>query len=170
MQKPLNTSERSSAFWKFFFFFLITVTMVTTAVYFNFRMPYKENEILKEKAETMRIQSMAQEKFTSNMVQAKALLDSMGKPGVNVKYIGDQVTSKISDLGKIQFADSSLQGSMNRVILAVLLDFNKIKSENVGSADAQSQIADLQSKNDLLTRDKEQLNRDLDFCRTGTGR
>ena len=50
------------------------------------------------------------------------------------------------------------------------LDFNKIKSENVGSADAQSQIADLQSKNELLNRDKEQLNRDLDFCRTGTNR
>ena len=60
MQKPLNTSERSSAFWKFFLFFILSVIMVTSAVYFNFRLPHKENELLKEKAEKMRIQSMAQ--------------------------------------------------------------------------------------------------------------
>ncbi len=170
MQKPLNTKERSNAFWKFFFFFLLTVAMVTTAVYFDFRLPYKENEILKEKVENIRLQSMAQEKFTNNMLQAKALIDSIGKPGVNVKYIGDEVSNKLTDLRNIHIGDSSLVGSLDKVVISVFLDYNKLKSEMINLTDAQSQIADLTSRNDRLNAEKNQLQRDLDLYRNGTGR
>jgi len=170
MQKPLNTSERSSAFWKFFFFFSMSTLMVTTAVYFDFKLPVKENEILKEKAEKMHLQAMAQEKFTSSMIQAKALIDSMGKPGVNVKYIGDQVTDKLRDLTNMHIADSTLQGSMNKVIIDVFLDYNKLKADMTNLGDTQSQIADLSSKNDQLLRERDQLRRDLDLYLKGTAR
>lgn len=170
MQKPLNTFERSSAFWKFIFFFFLSVLMITTAVYFDFTVPLKENEILKEKAEKANLQAMAQEKFTSSMIQAKAFIDSMGKPGVNVKYIGDQVTDRLRDLTNMHIADSSLQGSMNKVIIDVFLDYNRLKADMINLSDAQSQIADLSSKNDQLMRERDQLRRDLDLYLKGIGR
>jgi GTP1/Obg family GTP-binding protein len=170
MQTPVNTSERSSAFWKFFFFFIVTLTMTITAVYFNFKMPYKENALLKEKAEKMQLQAMAQEKFTARMIQAKALIDSMGKPGVNIKYIGDQVADKLRDLTNLHIADSSLQGSMNKVIIDVFLDYNKLKGEITNVSDAQSQIADLTTKYNDVMRERDQLRRDLDLYLKGTGR
>lgn len=170
MQKPLNTPERNSAFWKFIFFFFFSVLMIVTAVYFDFRFPYKENEILKEKAEKMRLQSMAQEKFTNSMIHAKALIDSMGKPGVNVKFIGDQVTDKLRDLTNMHIADSSLQGSLNKVIIDVFLDYNKVKADITNLGDAQIQIADLTSKYDHVMRERDQLRRDLDLYLKGSGR
>jgi Type VI secretion system, TssO len=170
MQTPLNTAERSSAFWKFFLFFLISVLMVTTAVYFDFKLPYKENELLKNKTEQNRLQAMAQEKFTNSMIQAKALLDSMGKPGINVKYISDQVTDKLRELTNLQITDNSLQGGMNKAILAVFLDYNKIKGEMTNMGDAQMQIADLTGKNAQLTQERDQIRRDYDLCLKGIGR
>jgi uncharacterized protein YpmS len=170
MQTPLNTAERSSAFWKFFFFFLISVLMVTTAVYFDFKLPYKENELLKQKTEQNRLQTMAQEKFTNNMIQAKALIDSMGKPGINVKYISDQVTDKLRELTNMHIADNTLQGSMNKVIIDVFLDYNKVKSEMTNMGDAQMLIAELTGKNQQLTAERDQLRRDMDMYLKGIGR
>jgi uncharacterized protein YpmS len=170
MQKPLNTAERSSAFWKFFFFFFIAVAMIVTAVYFDFKLPYKENELLKEKAENMRLQSMAQEKFTTNIIAAKSLIDSMGKPGVNVKFISNQVSDKLSELTNIHITDNSIQGGMDKVILGVVFDYNKLKEEMANSGDSQSQIAELSSKNDQLMRENDQLRRDLNLYQRGTGR
>jgi hypothetical protein len=170
MQKPLNTAERSSAFWKFLFFFFIAVFMIVTAVYFNFKLPFKENEILKEKAEKMRLQSMAQEKFTANILEAKALIDSMGKPGVNVKFISNQVSDKLSELTNIRIADNSIQGGLDKAIIGIVFDYNKIKSEATNLGDSQSQIAELTSKNDQLMRENDQLRRDLNLYQRGTGR
>jgi cell division protein FtsL len=170
MQKPLNTAERSSAFWKFFFFFFVAIAMIVTAVYFNFRLPFKENELLKVKAEEMRLQSMAQEKFTTNILEAKALIDSMGRPGVNVKFISDQVSNKLSELTNIHITDNSIQGGLDKVIIGVVFDYNKLKSEQTNSGDSQSQIAELSSKNDQLMRDNDQLRRDLNLYQRGTGR
>jgi hypothetical protein len=168
MQKPINSAERNSAFRKFLFFFILCILMVITAVYFDVKFPFKENELLKEKSEQIRLDAMAQEKFTSNMLEAKALIDSMDKPGVNVKYLSDRVTDKLSDLTKMQIADSSLQGRMNKAILSVYLDYNKIKSSMTSLADAQAQIADLSSKNGELTKERDQLRRDIDlFNKTG---
>lgn len=169
MQKPLNTPERNSAFWKFFFFFVLSVLMITTAVYFNFRIPFKENKILKAKTEKLHLQTMAQEKFTTSMLQAKALIDSMGKPGINVKYIGDQVSDRLKDLTNMHIADSTLQGSMNKVIIDVFLDYNKLKADMTNLSDAQFQIAELSSKYDQVMRERDQLRRDLDLYLKGTG-
>ena len=165
MQKPINTSERNSAFWKFFLFFVLTVVMVTTAVYFDFRLPHKENEILKGKAESMRLQNMEQEKITNSFIEAKKLIDSIEKEGVNVKYISDMVAQKLGDLNKLNIGDSSIQGKMNRVVTTVFFDYNALKGKTTNVVDAQNQVAELLSKNAALTRDLEQAKRDLDFCR-----
>jgi hypothetical protein len=170
MQKPLNTAERSSAFWKFFFFFFIAVAMIVTAVYFNFKLPFKENELLKEKAEIMRLQTMAQEKFTTTIIAAKSLIDSMDKPGFNVQFISNQVSDKLSELTNIHMSDNSIQGSLDKVIIGVVFDYNKLKGEMTNLGNPQAQIAELTSKNDQLMRDNDQLRRELGMYQRGTGR
>jgi Type VI secretion system, TssO len=151
MQKPLNASERNSAFWKFFLFFMLSVAMVTAAVYFNFiAMPQKENKILKEKAELMRIQNLEQEKITNNLIEAKALIDSVGKPGVNNSFITTKVGEKLAAITSLNAGDSSIQKRMNNVILSTFFALNKLKSESLNMGDNQAQIADLQSQNEKL--------------------
>jgi Type VI secretion system, TssO len=165
MQKPINSSERSSAFWKFFVFFVMAVVMIIVAVYFNFRLPHKENEILKAKAESMRLQNMEQEKITNSFLDTKKFIDSIDKPGVNIKYISDMVAQKLGDLNKLQVSDSSIQGKMNRVVTNVFFEYNALKSKTTNVVESQTQVAELLSKNASLLKDLEQAKRDLDFCR-----
>jgi Type VI secretion system, TssO len=170
MQKPLNSKARNQAFTKFLVFFLLAVIMVCGAVYYDFEVPRKENRLLKEKSEQARTQMLAQEKFTNTLVQVKTMIDSIGKPGVNTIYLNQVVSSKLKDLTAEQFInDSSMQGRMNRAILDVYLDYNKVKADMVSMGDAPNQIADLRSKNDQLQRDLDQVRRDLDLCRKGFG-
>jgi hypothetical protein len=170
MQKPLNSKARNEAFMKFLLFFLIAVIMVCGAVYFDFKVPRKENQLLKERAEQVHTQMLAQEKFTSTLVQVKSLIDSIGKPGVNSIYQSQLVSAKLKDLTAEQFiSDSSMQARMNRAVLDVYLDYNKVKSEMVTMGDAPTQIATLRSEKDQLQRDLDQLRRDLDLCRKGFG-
>jgi hypothetical protein len=165
MQKPINTSERNSAFWKFFLFFILTVAMVTTAVYFDFRLPHKENEILKGKAESMRLQNMEQEKITNSFIEAKKFIDSIDKQGVNIKYISDMVAQKLGDLSKLNIGDSSIQGKMNRVVTAVFFEYNTLKGKTTNVVESQTEVAELRSENTALKKELADAKRDLDFCR-----
>jgi Type VI secretion system, TssO len=165
MQKPINTSERNSAFWKFFLFFVLTVAMVTTAVYFDFRLPHKENEILKGKAESMRLQNMEQEKITNSFIEAKKFIDSIDKQGVNIKYISDMVAQKLGDLSKLNIGDSSIQGKMNRVVTNVFFEYNTLKGKTTNVVESQTEVAELRSENTALKKELADAKRDLDFCR-----
>lgn len=165
MQKPINTQERNSAFWKFLLVFILTITMITSAIYFDFRLPHKENEILKAKTETMRLQNMEQEKITNIFLETKKFIDSIDKPGVNIKYISDMVAQKLGDLSKLNVGDSSIQGKMNRVVTNVFFEYNALKGKTTNVVESQTQVAELLSKNAVLQKDLEQAKRDLDFCR-----
>lgn len=161
MQKPLNIKERNQAFIKFLVFFLLAVTMVCGAVYFNFDVPRKENRLLKEKADQARAHMLAQEKFTNTLIKVKSLIDSLGKPGVNTMYLNQLVSAKLKELAELQFVDSSMQGNMNKTVLDVYLDYNKIKSDMVSMGDAPTKIAELTAKNEQLQRTNDELRRDI---------
>ncbi len=153
MQKPLNTSERNSTFLKFLLFFLLSVAMVTAAIYLDFKMPIIENKILKEKTEYVRLQNQEQEKITNLIVDVKTLIDSVEKPGVNVKYITDIVQSKLGDLNKLNVGDSSIQKKMNNVIVSVLFQLNDLKSKTSNMGETQRELSDLTSQNIKLKGD-----------------
>ena len=104
------------------------------------------------------------------MIQTKTLIDSMGKPGINVKYINDQVTDKLSELTNLHITDNSIQGSMDKVMIGIFLEYSKLKADMTNMSDAQAQIAELSSKNDQMMRENDQLRRDLNLYLQGTGR
>ena len=46
--KALNAKERNRAFLKFLLFFVFTLVLVVTAIYFDFKLPLKENSYLQK--------------------------------------------------------------------------------------------------------------------------
>jgi len=61
MPSVLNHKERNRAFLKFLFFFIISVWLIVGAIYFDMRIPYKENDVLREQVTRYRNQTIAQE-------------------------------------------------------------------------------------------------------------
>ncbi|HLA57996.1 MAG TPA: type VI secretion system TssO, partial [Puia sp.] len=77
MLKALNAKERNQAFLKFLLFFLLTLVLVVTAIYFDFKLPLKENNYLQKEIDQQRQIEHNQENFVNTMNEAVRLLDSL---------------------------------------------------------------------------------------------
>ena len=51
--KPKNSKERRNSFLKFLALFLVTVGMIMAAVFFTYRVPTKENALLREQSKVI---------------------------------------------------------------------------------------------------------------------
>jgi hypothetical protein len=165
MQTILNFRERDRAFFKFLFFFVITVCLVSGAIYFDMRIPSKENEVLREQVSRYRTQSLAQEKFAISMDHAKALIDSLRQPGVNTMYLNQQIAIRLRELTDLQYKDSSLYSRMNKNILDLYLRYQDATNKMVSMGDMPRQLEDYKAKYEQAQRDLDQSRRDLDLLR-----
>jgi hypothetical protein len=165
MSSVLNSKERNRAFLKFLFFFIISIWLIVGAVYFDMRVPSKENEVLREQVMRYRTQSVAQEKFVVSMDQAKMLIDSLKQPGVNSMYLNQQIAGKLRELTDLQYRDSSMFSRMNKNVLDLYLRYQDATNKVVSMGDLPKQLEDYKSRFEQSQRDLDQARRDLDLLR-----
>lgn len=168
MAHVLNQKDRTQAFLKFLFFFLLSTTMIVCAVYFDIRIPVKDNEQLRTQVANYKTQAMAQEKFVKNMDDAKVLIDSLAKPGANTVYLNQQAAAKIRDLADLQYKDSSMYSRLNKNVVDVFLRYQDATVKIVNMGDLPSQLADYKAKYEQTQRDLDNARRDLDVIRKST--
>lgn len=169
MLQVLNSKERNQAFLQFLLFFLITVMLAIGAVYFNFRVPEKENKLLREEVDMQRTESQNQQKFVSHMQQAKVLLDSMKKSQSDINLVDMQLTAKMNELLNLQQKDSSLYGKLNNAVVDAFLELQRNKKELIGLNEKAASVNELKAE---LTKCQEDLTTSqgqLDVLRKGTG-
>jgi hypothetical protein len=159
MAHVLNRQERNYAFWKFLFFFLLSTTMIVSAVYFDVRIPSKDNEVLREQVSRYKTQASAQEKFVKSMDDARVLIDSLNKPGANLVYINQQIAAKIRELNDLQYKDSSMYSRLNKNVLDVFLRYQEATNKSVSMGDLPRQMEDYRNR-------YEQAQSKLDECRS----
>jgi hypothetical protein len=116
MQQALNAKERNQAFLKFLLFFLLTIVLVVTAIYFDFRLPLKENSYLQKEIDQQRQIDRNQESFVNTMQETVVLLDSLDKPGTDRIQIGLKLDQKLSELEGLRQKDFSIYGKMDEAI------------------------------------------------------
>jgi uncharacterized membrane-anchored protein YhcB (DUF1043 family) len=117
MQKPLNVNERNQAFLKFLLFFSLTILLVVIAVYFDFRMPLRENDYLQKELDMQRQLENNQLNFVSTMQEAAVLLDSLDKQGTDIAQINAQVEQKLTVLAGLQQKDFSPYGKLDEAVV-----------------------------------------------------
>lgn len=165
MSSVLNSKERNRAFLKFLFFFIISVWLIVGAVYFNMKVPHKENAVLREQVMRYRAQSLAQERFVTSMDQAKVLIDSLKQPGVNSMYLNQQIAGKLRELTDLQYKDSSMYSRMNKNVLDLYLRYQDATNKVVSMGDLPKQLEDYKTRFEQSQRDLDQARRDLDLLR-----
>lgn len=168
MAHVLNRQERNQAFLKFLFFFLLSTALIVAAIYFDIRIPTKDNEILREQVSRYKTQEMAQEKFVRSMDEAKQLVDSLSKPGANGVYLNQQVAGKIRELAELQYKDSSMFSRLNKNVIDVFLRYQVAVNASVQMGDLPQQLADYKAKYEQAQRDLDDTRRDLDLIRKST--
>jgi len=160
-----NARERDTAFWKFLGFFLLSTLLVVSAIYFDTRIPAKDNAILREQISSYKTQAMAQEKFVRNMDEARNLLDSLTRPGSNSVYLNQQIAAKIRELAQLQYKDSSMFSRLNKNVLDIFLRYQDATNKAVSLGDMPHQLEDYKSRYEQAQRDLDNTRRDLDVLR-----
>jgi hypothetical protein len=127
MLKALNAKERNRAFLKFLLFFLLTLVLVVTAIYFDFKLPLKENSYLQKEIDQQRQIEHNQENFVNTMNDAVKLLDSLDKPGTDMTQINAQLEQKLLELDGLKQKDFSAYGKMDKAIVEKFLDLGRAK-------------------------------------------
>jgi len=165
MQQVLNSKERNEAFLKFLVFFVVTLILVVVAVYFNFRLPVRENKMLQDEIETQRQQDMNQTKFVARMQEAIVLLDSLGKGGPNVDQINLQLNGKLAEIAGLQPKDNNLYGKMDKAIVEKFSELQSAKRTLSALQEKADKISAMEAELNTTKSQLIQANADLDAYR-----
>lgn len=162
MGHVLNSKERNLAFLKFVFFFLVTTVLVVLAVYFDYRLPLKDNAVLREKLRTYESQQYSQEEFLAVMESAKKLIDSMGKQGQPNALLDQEIARQLILMKSPAYQEDSLYGTLNKGVFNICYDYNELCKRLLPAKDAldennrlKTQLNDLQLRYDNTQRDLE---------------
>lgn len=128
--KPKNSKERQVAFFKFLAFFLATVLTVVIAVYFNYKVPNEENDLLRGKIEEDKHIKEFQNDFFKEMKIIKNKIDSLDIPGEDTKFDYELIASKLVKLqGKIEKKDTTFRYEMYTDIVSTFDELQKSKEK-----------------------------------------
>lgn len=163
--KPKNSKARRTSFLKFLALFLVTVSMIVAAVYFNYKVPAKENALLKDQAKLINNDKKFQSGFYDEMQSIKGMLDSLDVAR-NRQIHNQEISQLIIDLKrKIPTKDSTYLYDMHQSIIQLYVELNTAKDELNELSDAQSQIKKYEGIIEQYRAELDQAKRDLDAAR-----
>jgi hypothetical protein len=165
MQQVLNSKERNEAFLKFLVFFVVTLILVILAIYFNFRLPVRENKMLQDEIETQRQQDMNQTKFVAKMQEAVVLLDSLRKGGPNADQVNLQLNGKLAEMAGLQQKDNNLYGKMDKAIVEKFSDLQLSERNLLNLAEQQGKMNAMETELNNTKSQLVQAQADLDAYR-----
>lgn len=96
--RPINTQERRKSFQRFLLFFVITVAIMATTLFFGIRIPYAENDKLREQLTQMENENRFRDNFSLGMAETTGLLDTVNLDAAKSGLIDGRITQKLQDL------------------------------------------------------------------------
>ncbi|MFD2726291.1 type VI secretion system TssO [Hyunsoonleella rubra] len=152
--KPKNSKERRASFLKFLLLFVVTVVAILFAVYFNFKVPVKENAVLKEQVRLAEKEMKFQNAFANDMKAIKNMIDSLSISGHDSPYHHRRIADKLAELTKtIPTSDSVYQHSMYTTIIDTYLGLQEAKKRLSNLKDAESKLEEYKEELEKSRRD-----------------
>lgn len=159
----LNKKERNSAFVMFLIMFVVTTGVLIFALFFDFRLPLKENEVLKSENEKISKESNFQKKFAEEYQHICKLVDSLDKVPEQFPYLEQTISSELVDL---QRKADSLQVD-SKLYSNIIIYTNKLvqsKKISTQTDDSKGQIDKLTEENKSLDSKVTDLSMKLQIC------
>jgi hypothetical protein len=165
MEQVLNAKIRNQAFARFMIFFLISTSMVVLAVYFDFRVPVKENNILRAQVDNYENELYQQKAFVELSASTINNIDSLNKQGEFNPLLSRLVEKQLDTLRTYQYSGKVLFAATNEITFNVLFEHFKLKTKSIQLQDSANRVAILQ-KELVDTKGKlEDLQKNLDGYR-----
>ena len=149
MQPILNERDRTKAFLKFLLLFAVTVILVVTSVFFNYRLPDKENALYLDQIETQQVYDSNQIKFVRKMEKAVDLLDSLNRPVQDLTLINGELETLMKEMYMLQQNDKTIYGKMNK---AIVLKFNELRTSTLELKNLRSNSSKMSALEEKLAQ------------------
>ncbi len=163
--KPHNSSERNSAFRNFLMMFIITVGVITTAIFFSVQVPFKENDQLRAAASVVEKQRVSTVLFEDKMETTMRLLDSVNLAGAQSELIDGDIDENLKSMNALVKSDTSLPEK--GMFTSIVNNFRELKIAKKQLRDASGKDAtfgDLTRQNAELKSRVQQMNSELQQC------
>jgi hypothetical protein len=167
MLQVLNAKDRNEAFFKFLLFFVATLILVITAIYFDFKLPIRENRMLQEEIDQQRQADLNQGKFVSAMQESVTLLDSLDNAGPNAAQLNLQLNQKLNDLNAMALNDNSIYGRMDRAIVNKFVSLQQAKARLQNLSEKENKFSSMEADLNQTKAQLQQAQTDLDAYRRG---
>lgn len=161
----LNKKERISSFLLFLLMFVITVGILFSAIFFSYKLPWKENTVLRNDNQKLEYEFLYQKKFIGALEDVDKQIDSLDtvKEGwffVEQSIIKDLIDIR-SDIPKDTLDDRSMYENL-------VLTYNKLvdaKRDLKQVENARQEIKDLNEQVIDYEKEISRLNTALDLAR-----
>lgn len=164
--KSLNVKQRRKAFISFLLLFLLTSSLVVLIVFFNLKVPEKENNYLRNRLNYLNIEAQQTANFAQKMDQVKNLIDSIGIKGTNIDYTEQLISTELALMRTKYIAEDSTSNiAMYNNIILTYLELKEAKIELLNLEDAKSDIETYVNMIEELKEKLEDKQRDLDIYR-----
>ena len=163
--KPKNSKERRNSFLKFLLIFVVTVGTIVTAVFFNFQIVDKENQVLKEQALKIRAEHQFQDQFIDDMEEVSVIIDSITAPGATVAFDNATIGQKLAELkNSIPETDSTHNYLLYENIVMTYVKLQKSQNRLLDVSEKEQQIKDFETELEKCDQNVIRLNRELQIA------
>jgi len=161
----LNKKERVSAFLLFLLMFIITTGTLLAAIFMNYRLPLKENEVLKAENEKILNEFNFQKTFSDRIEHVAKLIDSLDKAPESFQFTEQNINYELVGLkDKLPTgSDQSLKLYENYILNITSLV--NTKKQLLQVADSKKEIEGLKEQIKAYDEDNKELERTLNLTR-----
>ncbi|MBU2946317.1 type VI secretion system TssO [Zobellia uliginosa] len=161
----LNKKERTSSFLLFLLMFVITVGILFTAFFYSYKLPWKENAVLRKENKKMQYEFLYQKKFINTLEDVDKQIDSLDTVKEGWFFVEQSIIKNLIDLRSDIPKDSLDDRSMYENLV---LTYNKLvdaKRDLKQVETARQEIKDLEEQVTDYEKEISRLNTALDLAK-----
>ncbi|WP_394749143.1 type VI secretion system TssO [Spongiimicrobium salis] len=161
----LNKKERVSSFLLFLLMFVITVGILFVGIFFSYRLPWKENAVLRAENQKIQFEFRYQKKFIEELEKVDVLIDSLDKTQEGYFFLEQSINADLINIKSSIPKDSLDDKTMYENLI---LTYKKLMDSKRNLKQVENARNDIDALNDQLEeyeREIKQLEKALDLAR-----
>lgn len=149
----LNKKERTSSFLLFLLMFLITVGILFTAFFFSYKLPWKENAVLREENQKLQYEFLYQKKFINALETVDKQIDSLDTVREGYFFLEQSINVDLinlkGDIPKDSLDDRSMYENLiltYKKLVDAKRDLKQVENARQDIKDLQEQVAEYEKE------------------------
>ena len=160
----LNKKERFNAFMLFLLMFFVTMIVLITAIFFNYKLPIKENEVLKHENDKMNMQFSFNKEFSNKIESINKLVDSLDAAPESFQFIEQSINYELVQLKEKIPNDTIVDPKLYQNVILTYKTYVNTKRKLLQINDSKSEIDKMDKELKDLAAENKNLVMQLQMC------